>query len=195
MQKDIHLCKSPGAERSGVRISLPLHDRLFHNTRRSRKKLLLKSTSYDLCLKPGMTQSSVKKSETDSRFGGPELCSIAKSETPDGLLRSLFEGKNKEASRMDWRRHKKWWRAPDGAEGGKREHPQAARPRSAAQSPPKSGTMGRTQGRGRTKRKPRQTLFETRSFLFGIAAAEWQSKKNGGPFLIKSEPFSVFVTC
>jgi len=23
-------------------------------------------------------------------------------------------------------------------------------------------------------------MFETRSFLFGIAAAEWQGKKNGG---------------
>ena len=119
MQKDIHLCKSPGAERSGVRISLPLHDRLFHNTRRSRKKLLLKSTGYDLCLKPGVTQFSVKKSETDSRFGGPELCPIAKSRTPDGLLRSDFEGGNRKASRMDWRRHKKWWRDPESNRGHK----------------------------------------------------------------------------
>ena len=43
----------------------------------------------------------------------PELCPIAKTAGFCPFLRWNREGENKKASRVDWRRHKKWWPDPE----------------------------------------------------------------------------------
>ena len=59
-----------------------------------------------------LTQLRFQKSETNSGFAAWELCPIAETAGVWLLLRWNREGENRKASRMDWRRYKKWWRDP-----------------------------------------------------------------------------------